>query len=154
MQINYDNQKIKLNSSVKVYTTETTNGRKNNIVYKLEKSNWILFYTRRVESFVTCNLRESKHVILPPPQCFVTWCLEFISGRGSLYCDVLHCINIKHRIFLVPDINAIQYAAVRAAVLQTSDIQNNTNLSKYKICKWRIYWRVVAYRVYKNYGRI
>lgn len=49
--------------------------------------------------------------------------------------------------FLVPDIHALQYVAVQAAVLQVSGIWKNINKPNYRDCENKILWGVVALKI-------
>lgn len=65
--------------------------------------------------------------------CFVTWSVTFMSACHRPNSNVLHCMNLKHQIFRVPDMHAMHYVALRAAVSQTGDLSNNSCKSEYKI---------------------
>lgn len=87
-------------------------------------------------------------------QYFLTWWLTSIGGRGSAYCDVLNRMNVRHQKFLVPDIHAMQYVTVRAAVLNIIGIQNNINESNYKFSADKISGTIVELKFSYNCARI
>lgn len=72
-------------------------------------------------------------------QWFGAYCQTFLGSCGSLYCDVLRCMNGSPLVFLVLDFHAVQYVAAPAAVLQISDVQKDTNISKIKNLSEKIF---------------
>lgn len=77
-------------------------------------------------------------------QCFLMGCLTFSGECGSPYCKVMYCLNVRHKILLMNDIQCCQYDAGRTAILRVSRIQNNTNESEYDIFKHKMFWRIVV----------
>lgn len=61
--------------------------------------------------------------------------LQFIERCDILYCDILHCSNVKNQIFFLPDDQNFQYDAVRTVVFPVLEILNNTDESNHDICQ-------------------
>lgn len=85
-------------------------------------------FSRSQAASEVCKNFETLSLFSSGRQLFIKWCLKFIGGCSSHYCDVLHCLNVKHHIFLMQDIECCQCDAARTALFLINGINNTIDL--------------------------
>lgn len=105
----------------------------------------LILYEKQLEAKVrSTHLYENPRislVALMVPNCraavtstfvtrFETWWMTFIDRWCSLCCDVLHCLNVRNQVLLMPSLQCCQCDAVQTALLHKSGTNDSTNESE------------------------
>lgn len=95
-------------------------------------------WSKSCQAYVVIGRKTRHH------QSSIKWCMIFINGCCSAYCDILHCFNVWQQMLLVLDIKCCQDDTSRSAVFRISGIQSTINESNYNICDNNVFRRVVT----------